>query len=279
MASDAHSPSNSPSEGADVSSKIDQLEIITVPCLSDNYAYLVNGPDGVAIIDAPEADPIIDALEARGWTPGVLMITHHHPDHHGGTARLKERYGMMVMGPEAEADRLPPLDMALTPGFEGGSGAGRCKVLHVPGHTLGHIAYYYPNATADGGALFSADSLMAMGCGRLFEGTPAQMWDTLSMLMALPDNTQIYSGHEYTQSNTRFALSIEPENEALTARAAEIDAKCAAKEPTVPATLSQEKATNPFLRAHLPEMKRKLGLDGVADADVFAHIRHLKDTF
>ena len=256
------------------------LEIVTVPCLSDNYAYLVKGPDGVAVIDAPEAAPLITALEARGWEPGVLMITHHHPDHHGGTADLRARFPkMMVMGPKAEADRLPDLDMALSPGFEGGTGAGRCQVLHVPGHTLGHIAYYYPDASADGGALFSADSLMVMGCGRLFEGTPAQMWDTLQQLMALPDDTLVYSGHEYTQSNTRFALSVEPNNADLVARAAEIDTLRTEDQPTVPAKLGLEKATNPFLRAHLDALKNAVDKAGVEDAEVFAHIRALKDRF
>ncbi|MCJ8333624.1 MAG: hydroxyacylglutathione hydrolase [Epibacterium sp.] len=258
----------------------DPLEIVTVPCLSDNYAYLIKGPDGVAVVDAPEAAPLINALDTRGWKPEALMITHHHPDHHGGTKDLRARFpSMVVMGPKAEADRLPTLDLALEPGFEGGSGTGRFHVLQVPGHTLGHIAYYYPDASTEGGALFSADSLMVMGCGRLFEGTPAQMWDTLQRLMTLPDDTLVYPGHEYTQSNTRFALEVEPDNADLVARAAVIDALRAEGRPTVPAKLGLEKATNPFLRAHLDTLKNAVGMAKREDAEVFAHIRAWKDRF
>ncbi len=251
------------------------FEIITVPCLSDNYAYIVKSPDGVAIIDAPEAAPIIAALDARGWEADTLLITHHHHDHHGGTRALRDRYKLKVFGPRAEADRLPDLDVAVDPGFESGSGVGRYQVLHVPGHTLGHIAYYYPEASA----LFSADSLMVMGCGRLFEGTAAQMWNTLDMLLNLPDETQIYSGHEYTASNMRFALSVDPDNTTLQTRAAEVEALRAKGQPTVPARLDLEKKTNPFLRASLAEMKRALGMVDATDAQVFAELRRRKDTF
>ncbi|NIZ14842.1 hydroxyacylglutathione hydrolase [Phaeobacter sp. HF9A] len=256
-----------------------EFEVVTVPCLDDNYAYLVKGPDGVALIDAPEAAPIIAALEARNWELGVVMITHHHHDHVGGLRALRARYGCPVMGPKAEADKIAAqgetLDMELEPGFEGGTGVGRCQVLAVPGHTLGHIAYYYP----EGGALFTADSLMALGCGRLFEGSPAMMWQSLSSLAALPDDTLVYSGHEYTQSNARFACSIDPDNSALQQRAAEIADLRKNNLPTVPATLGLEKATNPFLRAGDTELKKTLGLEGVDDADVFAHIRAAKDRF
>lgn len=255
------------------------LEIVTVPCLADNYAYLVNGPDGVAVIDAPEAEPIIAALEARGWVPGVVMITHHHHDHVGAIGALRAKYGCPVMGPKAEADKIAAqgeaLDVELEPGFSGGTGASRVEVLAVPGHTLGHIAFYYP----EGGAIFTADSLMALGCGRLFEGTPAMMWDTMCRLMALPDETQIYSGHEYTSGNAAFAVSIDPENAALKARAADISAKRSENRPTVPASLALEKATNPFLRAGQADLKAQLGLTGVEDAEVFAHIRAAKDRF
>ena len=256
-----------------------ELEIVTVPCLSDNYAYLVKGPDGVALIDAPEAAPILAALDARGWQLGVIMLTHHHPDHVGGVAELRERYGCPVMGPKAEADKIAAqgvvLDMPLDPGFEGGTGAGRCRVMAVPGHTLGHIAFYYP----EGGALFTADSLMALGCGRLFEGTPAMMWESLQGLAALPDETLVYSGHEYTQSNAAFARSIDPDNAALKQRAEEIDALRSQHKPTVPARLGVEKATNPFLRAGDKNLKKILGMAGVEDVEVFAHIRKAKDRF
>lgn len=251
------------------------LDIVTVPCLSDNYAYLVNGPDGVAVIDAPEAGPIIAALEARGWTPGVIMITHHHHDHVGAVAELREKYGCMVMGPKAEEDKLPKLDMALPAGMTGGTGDGAMEVIAVPGHTLGHVAYYYPN----GGAVFTADSLMALGCGRVFEGTPEMMWDSLSRLAALPPETMVYSGHEYTLSNARFALTIEPGNEALRSRVTAIEKARAAGEPTAQVRLSEELETNPFLRADRDDLKASLGMAGCSDAESFAEIRKRKDNF
>jgi len=251
------------------------LDIVTVPCLSDNYAYLVNGPDGVAIIDAPEAGPIIAALDARGWTPGVILITHHHHDHVGGIDDLKARYGCKVMGPEAEKDKLPPLDMALPNGMKGGSGAGEMEVIAVPGHTLGHVAYYYPRA----GAVFTADSLMACGCGRLFEGTPDMMWDSLSRLMALPPETMVYSGHDYTAGNVKFALTIEPDNPQLISRLSQTVADSAAGLPTAQASLSLELATNPFLRAADPGVKSALNMPDATDAEVFAEIRARKDRF
>ncbi|MDD9729317.1 hydroxyacylglutathione hydrolase [Mameliella sp. AT18] len=251
------------------------LEIVTVPCLSDNYAYLVHGPDGVALIDAPEAGPIIEALEARGWSLGVIMITHHHHDHVGGVAELREKYGCPVMGPKAEVDKLPKLDMALDPGFSGGTGDGLCEVIAVPGHTLGHIAFYYPR----GGAVFTADSLMALGCGRIFEGTPQMMWDSLEKLASLPPETVVYSGHEYTTANAAFALTIEPENQALISRKREIDAARAEGRPTAQVPLSVELETNPFLRATTDSVKRAVGLPGGTDAEVFAEVRARKDRF
>lgn len=251
------------------------LEIVTIPCLSDNYAYLVNGPDGVALIDAPEAGPIIAALEERGWSLGVIMITHHHHDHVGAVSELKEKYGCMVMGPEAEKDKLPPLDFALPDGFSGGNGDGLCQVIAVPGHTLGHIAYYYPKANA----IFTADSLMALGCGRLFEGTPEMMHESLSKLAALPPETMIYSGHEYTASNAKFALTIEPDNADLISRSEAIAEDRRNNRPTVPASLSLELATNPFLRASEMSVRRQLGMIDATDTEVFAEIRARKDSF
>ncbi|WP_136441832.1 hydroxyacylglutathione hydrolase [Pacificoceanicola onchidii] len=251
------------------------LEIVTVPCLQDNYAYLVKGPDGVAIIDAPEAGPIIEALEARGWTPGVIMLTHHHWDHVDGIPGIKEKYGCMVMGPKAEEDKLPPVDMALENGFEGGTGDGLCRVIPVPGHTLGHVAYYYPEA----GAIFTADSLMAMGCGRLFEGTPEMMFESLQALAALPPETMVYSGHEYTMSNAKFALTIEPDNPELKSRIEDIERARLDGLPTAQVPLSLELATNPFLRAHIPGVKQALGMEDASDVAVFTEIRARKDRF
>lgn len=251
------------------------LDIVTIPCRTDNYAYLVKGPDGVCLIDAPEANPIISALEARGWSLGAILITHHHHDHVEAVAALRDRYGCKVMGPKAEEAKLPPLDMALTEGMNGGTGDSYTVPLSVPGHTLGHMAYHFPKAKA----VFTADSLMALGCGRLFEGTPDMMWDSLCKLSALPDDTRVYSGHEYTQSNAKFARSIDPDNAALKSRSEAIDAARAAGQPTVPSLLSEERATNPFLRAHLPDMKAAMGMESESDVAVFAEIRAQKDRF
>ena len=174
------------------------LDIITIPCLSDNYAYLVKGaaPDEVAVVDAPEAAPIIAALEARGWSPSVILLTHHHGDHTAGVADLVARYGAKTVGPKAEAGKMPPLDQAVSEGDTGGTGAFAWEVIEVPGHTLGHIAFHFPAAQA----VFTADSLMALGCGRVFEGTPEMMWESLSKLAALPPPPRVYSGHEYTMA-------------------------------------------------------------------------------
>jgi len=251
------------------------LEIVTIPCLEDNYAYLVNGTDGVAIIDAPEAAPIIDALDSRGWTPGVIMLTHHHWDHVQAIDELKEKYGCMVMGPKAEEDKLPKLDFALPNGFSGGSGNSLCQVIPVPGHTLGHVAYYYP----EGPAVFTADSLMALGCGRLFEGTSEMMWDSLSRLAELPGETMVYSGHEYTTGNAKFALTIDPDNQNLISRVRDIEVARKAGLPTAQVPLSLELETNPFLRASDEDLKTSLGMASASNVEVFAEIRARKDAF
>ncbi len=251
------------------------LDIVTIPCLSDNYAYLVNGPDGTLLIDAPEAAPIAAELDSRVWNLSAILLTHHHHDHVGGVEELRAQCGCKVMGPAAEQEKLPPLDRALAEGDGGGSGDGAWTVLSVPGHTLGHIAFHFPAARA----VFSADSLMALGCGRVFEGTPAMMWDTMRTFLALPDDTRVYSGHEYTAANARFALTVEPDNGALQERARRIEAGRARGEPTVPSTIAEEKATNPFMRAHLQTLKARLDMASTPDADVFAEIRKRKDAF
>jgi hydroxyacylglutathione hydrolase len=253
------------------------LEIVTIPCLTDNYAYLVKGPgDGeVALIDAPEAAPVEAALEARGWRLGAILLTHHHGDHTGGVARLRARYGCKVVGPAAEADRLPPLDRAVAEGDEGGTGVFRSVVIAVPGHTLGHVAYHFPAAAA----VFTADSLMACGCGRIFEGTPGQMWHSLSRLAALPPETMVHSGHEYTLGNLRFALSLDPANPALILRQQRVEADRQAGRPSVPVSLEEELRTNPFLRPGDATLRRAVCLPDAPDAEVFAEIRARKDRF
>ena len=251
------------------------LEIVTVPCLKDNYAYLVNGPDGTCLIDAPEAGPIIAALESRGWKLDSILITHHHHDHVGGVEELRARSGCTVIGPKAEADKLPRLDRALADGDTVGTGAALAVALAVPGHTLGHLAYHFPDA----GVVFTADSLMALGCGRIFEGPAPMMWASLQRLAALPPDTRVYSGHEYTTGNAKFALTIEPGNAALISRCNRVAASRAKGEPTVPSLLSEELATNPFLRAARPDVKAAVGMTGASDAESFAEIRRRKDAF
>lgn len=251
------------------------LELVTVPCLADNYAFLLHDPESgaTACIDVPEAAPLQAVLAARAWTLSDIWITHHHPDHVGGVAALVATTGAKVTGAAADAHRLPPLDHAVTPGDGVTLGVHAGTVLDVSGHTVGHIAYVLP------GFAFTGDSLMAAGCGRLFEGTPSQMWDSLSRLADLPGDTLVCSGHEYTAANIRFALTIDPGNPALQTRAARVAEARAAGRPTVPSTLAEERATNPFLRAHLPELKAALGLAGAPDAAAFAEIRARKDRF
>jgi hydroxyacylglutathione hydrolase len=253
------------------------LEVVIVPCRTDNYAYLLrDGASGrVGLVDAPEAGPIAAALEARGWELGLILLTHHHDDHVAGVPELKARFGAEVVGPESEAHRMPPLDRGVEEGDTVALGASLATVIEVPGHTLGHVAYHFAEAEA----LFSGDSLMVMGCGRVFEGTPAQMWQSLSKLAALPDTTMVYSGHEYGEGNLRFALSVDGGNPALKARAADIAAVREKRAPTVPAPLGLERKTNPFLRVSAADFKEKAGLASLPDAEVFAEIRRKKDNY
>lgn len=253
------------------------LELITIPCRSDNYAYLLHDPASgdTALVDAPEAGPILAALATRGWRLGQILITHHHGDHVDGVAEIVAATGARVLGAAADAHRLPPLDRALAEGDSVAVGADTGHVLDVSGHTVGHIAFHFP----DSGMVFTADSLMAAGCGRLFEGTAAQMWDSLSRLATLPADTLVCSGHEYTASNIRFALSLEPANAALILRSERVDLARREGRPTVPSTLSEELATNPFLRANLPQLKAAIGRPSASDAEAFAEIRARKDRF
>ena len=251
------------------------FEIVTVPCRTDNYAFLVRSGDRTALVDAPETAPIAAALDARGWGLDEIWITHHHGDHVEGVDTLRTRFGALVRGNLADAARLPKLDRPFADGESFTFAGAPVQVMDVSGHTIGHVALYLPAAQA----AFTADSLMALGCGRVFEGTMDQMWASLSTLAALPPETLICSGHEYTQTNGRFALTIEPENPALQARVADIAAARARGEATVPSLLSLELATNPFLRAGLAEVKSALNMAGDSDAAVFAEIRRRKDSF
>jgi hydroxyacylglutathione hydrolase len=253
------------------------FEIVTIPCLQDNYAFLLHSTESgeTAVIDVPEAGPILAALSERGWQLSEIWITHHHWDHVDGVADLKDATGAKVIGAASDAHRLPPLNHAVKDGETYRFAGAGVQVLDVSGHTVGHIAYY----VADAGAVFTADSLMALGCGRLFEGTPDQMWNSLSKLAALPPGTIVCSGHEYTANNAKFALTIESDNPALISRVGAIETARAAGQPTVPSTLANELATNPFLRAHLPNVKAALNMKDAADAEVFGEIRRRKDAF
>ncbi len=253
------------------------LTLVTIPCLKDNYAYLIHDEASgqTALVDAPEAAPILTALAERGWHLGQIFLTHHHSDHIQGVPDMVAATGARVLGAAADAHRLPPLDRALTEGDHVTVGGQTGHVIDVSGHTTGHIAFIFPTS----GLAFTADSLMAGGCGRLFEGRPAIMWASLAKLAALPGETLICSGHEYTTSNLRFAATIEPDNTALTARIARVAQARAANEATVPSLLSEELATNPFLRAGLPQVKAAIGMLAATDAEVFAEIRARKDKF
>ena len=246
------------------------LELVTVRCLQDNYAYLLHGEAGTALIDAPEAAPVLQALRERGWSLDAILLTHHHADHIQAVPELVAATGAKVIGAAADASRLPPLDISVTPGEPLELLGEPVEVIEVSGHTIGHVAFHLPQSAM----AFTADSLMAMGCGRLFEGDPAMMWDSLSRLNALPPQTLICSGHDYCAGNGAFALSVEPDNVALQERLAAVDA---ARLPCAPATLQVERETNPFLR--VAELRDRLGLPEADDAQVFAQLRQMKDAF
>jgi len=253
------------------------LEIRLIPALADNYIHLVrDGATGaVAVVDPAEALPVQTELHGLGWRLTHILNTHHHADHTAGNAELKHHWGARIIGPRADRDRIPEIDEVHGEGEVFRFGSQPVTVFDTPGHTRGHIAFWFPKA----GALFAGDTLFSLGCGRLFEGTAAQMWDSLCRLRALPDETLLYCGHEYTAANARFALDLDPDNPALQARAAMVERLRLAGEPTLPVTLGEEKRTNPFLRADDPALAARLGLAGADPAAVFAQIRRRKDGF
>jgi hydroxyacylglutathione hydrolase len=252
------------------------LEIVVVPCLADNYAYLLrDGSGATAVIDAPDAGAIAAALDARGWRLDQIWLTHHHADHTQGVAALVARWGAAVAGPRADAARLPPLDRGLAEGERIALGDSEAVVIDVSGHTAPHLAFHLPEAKA----VFTGDSLFVLGCGRVFEGTHAMMWASLSKLARLDPATTVWCGHEYTLANLRFARTVEPGNAALAAQGAEHEAARAAGEPTVPSTIGRELAANPFLRAKEAPLQLALGMQGADAAAVFAEVRRRKDAF
>jgi len=254
-----------------------KFEIELVPALSDNYVYLAHDPEtgATAVIDPAEAPPVLAALERKGWTLTHILNTHHHMDHIGGDGELKERFGCPIVGPRADAARIPGIDVQVGDGDTYTVGSQTAKVYDVPGHTRGHIAFWFP----DSDALFCGDTLFALGCGRMFEGTAEQMWTSLLKLRALPDATRIYCGHEYTQSNARFAVTVDPQNDELAAAAKRIEGLRAAGKPTIPALLGEEKRINPFLRADAAAVQAAVGMPGGDPVAVFAEVRARKDKF
>lgn len=251
------------------------IEISQFFCRSDNYGVLVHvASAGVTIsIDAPDAEAVERELAAQGWSLTHILTTHHHGDHVAGNDALKAKYGAEITGPTSEADRIPGLDRSVSGGDRFEVAGLAIDVLDTPGHTLGHIAYVMPNQKT----AFVGDTLFAMGCGRVFEGTTEQMWASLDRLRQLPDDTVVYCGHEYTEANAAFALSVEPENSELQARAKEVAALRASGAATLPTTIGREKATNPFLRVESAEIRARLGLADATDTEVFTKVRRLKD--
>jgi hydroxyacylglutathione hydrolase len=252
------------------------LEISQFLCLTDNLGVLVHAPENgaTAAIDAPQAEPILAALAKEGWTLTDILVTHHHADHVQGIGDLRAVFpDLRVAGPAREAAEIGGLTREVEDGDVVYIGPHAAKVIAVPGHTLGHVAYWFEKD----GVLFAGDTLFAMGCGRAFEASPAVLYRSLQKLAALPDATQIYCGHEYTLANARFALSVDPRNEALRRRAEAVEALRAKGRLTLPTELRLEKATNPFLRVTEPDIQANLGLSGADPAEVFAALRERKN--
>ena len=250
-------------------------EIRLFPCLSDNFGYLIHDPatKATASIDAPEAAPVIKVLAREGWTLTDILVTHHHHDHVGGISELKQNFGCRVVAPHDKSAKIADVDLRVKGGDTVKIGGLTARVLETPGHTLDHISYLFEGEKA----LFAADTLFSIGCGRVFEGNYPMMWDSLLKLRALPDDIRLYCGHEYTAANVKFALTVEPDNPALKARAAEVTRLRADNKPTVPTLLADEKKANVFLRADVPSVAAAVGLAGQGAAEVFRELRERKN--
>ena len=250
-------------------------EIRLFPCLTDNFGYLIHDPatKATASIDAPEAGPILKALEREGWTLSDILITHHHHDHVGGVAELKQKYACRVVAPHDKSAKIANVDVRIGQGDVVKVGGLLGRVMETPGHTLDHVSYVFDNDKA----LFAADTLFSIGCGRVFEGNYAMMWDSLLKLRALPDDFRLYCGHEYTAANVKFALTVEPDNPALQARAEQVAKLRAANKPTVPTLLGEEKKANVFLRADEPSVAASVRMKGRSASEVFAELRERKN--
>lgn len=253
------------------------LDIVRIPVLNDNYVWLMREPQSgaVGVVDPAVAGPVLAEAARRGWKITHILNTHHHGDHVGGNREIKEATGCTVVGLRRDRARIPGIDIELDDGDRYRFGEAEAEVIFVPGHTVGHCAYAFREQRA----LFCGDTLFALGCGKMFEGTPQQFWTSLSRLRALPDDMRVYCAHEYTQSNARFAVTVEKDNAQLMARAASVDAARARGEATVPSLLGEEKQTNPFLRADVASLQTAVGMPGGDPALVFAEVRHRKDVF
>ena len=253
------------------------IEVKQIPCLSDNYGFLVHDTEtgATASIDTPEAAAINTALAEQGWSLTHILNTHHHFDHAGGNEELKAQWGCQIIGAADDAHRIPGIDQQVVDGDSFGLGNSPVQVLEVPGHTLGHIAYYFPNDNA----AFVGDTLFALGCGRVFEGTTQQMWGSLEKLMALPDETVVYCAHEYTQANAAFAITVEPDNLALHQRTKDIARLREQGIPTVPTTIGLERRTNPFVRPQSDNLQRTIDCVGADAVAIFTETRKRKDNF
>lgn len=250
-------------------------QIHMFPCLSDNFGVLIHDPatGATAAVDVPEAGPVLAAAREKGWTISDILVTHHHPDHVQGIPAVKEATGARVIANAADAHRIPLVDETVKPGGTARFGSLEAAVIDTPGHTVGHINYHF----AAEKLLLAGDTLFSLGCGRLLEGTPEQMWEALQVLRALPDDTRVYCGHEYTASNARFALTVDPDNADLKARAEEVFRLREKDLPTLPTTIGLEKRTNPFLRADDAAIAAVLGMSGRPAAAVFAELRERKN--
>ncbi|MCX5514239.1 hydroxyacylglutathione hydrolase [Kaistia algarum] len=253
------------------------LDIFLFPCLSDNYGVLVHDPVSgrTASIDVPDAKAVLDALQAKGWRLTDIFTTHHHVDHVQGNLELKAATGAVITGPAREADKIPGIDRTVREGDVIDFAGHPVEIFETPGHTLGHIVYYFPQDEV----AFVADTLFALGCGRVFEGTLEEMWRSVEKVGALPADTKLYVGHEYTESNWRFAMTVDPTNQALIARGEVIRQLRAESKPTVPTNVAIERATNPYLRAATAELRQSMNLPNGTPAEVFAAIRTAKDNF
>jgi hydroxyacylglutathione hydrolase len=247
------------------------------PCLKDNYGVLLHDPSTgtTAAIDAPEAAAVEAALGERGWRLTDILVTHHHADHTGGIAELKKKHLCRVIAPRKEASKIPNIDVTVREGDVVTVGSLVGRVLETPGHTAGHVSYWFKSDKL----AFVGDTLFSVGCGRILEGTPDMMWQSLLKIRNLPADTLIFCGHEYTAANVHFALTIEPKNTALRARAEEVVRLSEQKKPTIPTTIQQEKSYNPFLRADLHSVQGAIGMEGSPPAQVFGVIRARKDKF